>query len=90
MSNLSEGQLEQPGSMTTEQITVRMQEHQQRINIFVEQLTLRASLQGYTEQQYDDLLTLVQKVLIYIEEVPVASEWAERRNALMIEIREKL
>lgn len=78
------------GSMTISEITARMQEHQQHINLFVEQLTLRASLQGYTEQQQDELLTLMQEALMYIEEVPAASEWIERRNDLMVKLREKL
>ena len=86
----AEGQQKRPGSMTTGQIMTGIQEHQQHINIFLEQLSLRASLQGYTEQQQDELLTVVQEVLTYIEEVPVTSEWIERRNALILKLREKL
>ena len=83
-------QHKQIGSMTTGQIMAGIQEHQQQINLLLEQLSLRASLQGYTEQQQDELLTVVQEVLSYIEEVPVALEWAERRNALIVKLREKL
>ncbi len=76
--------------MTTDQLMAGIQEHQQQINLFLEQLSLRSSLQGYTEQQQDELLTLVQKALMYIEEVPVGLEWIDRRNELIAKIREKL
>lgn len=90
MSNEPEGQPEQLGSMTTDQITARMQDHQQHINIFLDHLILRASIQGYTEQQHDELLTLVQEAVTYLEEVPVPLEWRDRRNELIMKLREKL
>ncbi len=86
----AERQQKYPGSMTTDQLMAGIQEHQQQINLFLEQLSLRSSLQGYTEQQQDELLTLVQKALMYIEEVPVGLEWIDRRNELIAKIREKL
>ena len=78
------------GNMTTSEIMAGIQEHQQQINLFLEHLTLPPNIQGYTEQQQDELLTLMQEALMYIEEVPVASEWIERRNNLIVKLRENL
>ncbi len=90
MSNESETQPKQPGSMTTEQITARILEHQRQVNVYVEHLTLRASLQGYTEQLHDELLTLVQEALTYLEEAPAPLELRDRQDALIVKLREKL
>ncbi len=76
--------------MTIEQITDCMKENQRQITTLLDQLTLRASIQSYTEQQYDELLTLVQEALTYIEEVPVSLEWVERRNELIAKLNKKL
>ena len=90
MHDEGETQPKRPGSMTTDQITARIHEHQRQINEYVEQLVLRACLQGYTEQQQDELLTLVQEVITYIQEVPVPLEWVERRNTLLAKLCEKV
>ena len=90
MNDEVEIQPKQLGSMTTNQITARMNEHQRQMNEYVEQLVLRASLQGYTERQHDELLTLIQEVVTYIQEVPVPLEWVERRNELLAKLCEKV
>lgn len=76
--------------MTTEQIMARMRENEHQVHVFLDQLIIRASIQDYTERQYDELLTLVQEALTYIEEIPVPLEWAERRNELIATLRKKL
>lgn len=90
MNDEVETQPKQLGSMTTDQITAHINEHQRQMNEYVEQLVLRACLQGYTEQQQDELLTLVQEVITYMEEVPVPLEWVERRNELLAKLCEKV
>ena len=90
MNDDEEVQRRQLESMTTEQITVRMKENQRQINIFLDQLITRASLQNYTEQQYNELLRLIQECLTYIEGVPATLEWVGRRNELLARLRKKL
>ncbi len=90
MNDEVETQPKQLGSMTTDQITAHIQEHQRQINEYVEQLVLRACLQGYTEQQQDELLTLVQEVVTYIEEVPIPPEWVDRRDEIITKLQNKL
>ena len=80
----------QPGSMTTKELMATIQEHQRQIERFLEQLSLRASLQGYTEQQHDEALTLIQKVLLFLEAVPVPPERVEKQNELIAQLREEL
>ena len=86
----NEVQRRQLESMTTTEITARMQENQQANNTFLEQLVMRASLQAYTEQQCDELLTLVQECMTYIEEIPAPLQWVGTRNELLARIKKKL
>jgi hypothetical protein len=90
MSNEAELRPKQLGSMTTGEIMTRIQTLQQQIDMCLDQLTLRASLQGYTEQLHDELLTLLQEALTYLKEAPVPSGWIDRRNELVRKLREKL
>jgi ribosome maturation protein Sdo1 len=86
----AEQQHKQPGSMTTNELMRAIQEHQHQIERFLEQLSLRASLQGYTEQQHDEALTLIQKVLLFLEAIPVPPERVEKQNELIAQLREEL
>jgi hypothetical protein len=90
MTDEGETQPKRLGSMTTDQITAHINEHQRQMNEYVEQLVLRACLQRYTEQQQDELLTLVQEVVAYIEEVPIPLEWVDRRNEIITKLQDKL
>ena len=91
MSNDEEFQRRQLESMTTTEITARMEENQREQNTFLEQLVTRSSLQEYTERQCDELLALVQEALTFIEGVsPLPLEWVGRRNELIVKLRKKL
>jgi transposase len=94
MSSTAELQRKQMEQMTTEQISISIQQNQREINTFLEHLFTRAHVQEYTEQQHEELLALLQEAQELIEEVPVdekrATEWAEKRRALMGKIQRKL
>ena len=94
MSSIAELQRKQLEQMTTEQISISIQQNQREINTFLEQLFTRAHVQEYTEQQHEELLVLLQEVLEFIEEVPVDEkrvvEWAEKRRMLTNKIQRKL
>ncbi len=94
MSSIAELQRKQLEQMTTEQISISIQQNQRKINTFLEQLFTRAHVQEYTEQQHEELLVLLQEALDFIEEVPVdekrVAEWTGKRRALMDKIQRKL
>jgi queuine/archaeosine tRNA-ribosyltransferase len=94
MSTIAELQRKQLEKMTTEQISIHIQQIQQELNTFLDQLFTRAHVQEYTEQQYEESLLLLQEALAFIEEVPVderdVSEWAGKRKKLMDQIQKKL
>lgn len=69
---------------------LRYKESQRQITVFLDQLILRASVQSYTEQQHDELLTLIEEALTYIEEVPVTPEWVGRRDELLVRLKRKV
>ncbi len=77
--------------MSTEQIAARMQQSQEELDMFLGQLFVRASIQEYTEQQYDGLVTLLQEALTFLEELsPLPLEWGERRNKLMDKLKKEI
>ena len=91
MRNEEEVQRHQLERMTTTEIAARIEEHQEEMSTFIEQLVTRSMLQEYTEQQYDELLTLLQECLTFLEEVsPLPLQWIERRNELLASIKKKL
>ena len=91
MSEEEEVQRRQLESMTTEQIRARIKGNQGEINTFIEQLMTRAALQAYTEQQCDELLTLVQEALEFVEGVsPLPLEWVGMRNELLAKLKRKV
>ena len=90
MANDEEMQRKQLEEMTTEQLTARMQRNEHDNKKCVEQLVIRATVQGYTEQQYNELLTLVQEALPLLEEISGVPEWVERRDELLVQFRKKL
>lgn len=90
MSTNAELQRKQLESMTTEQISLRIEQSQCEMNMFMEQLVTRASLQGYAEQQYDVLLALLQELLAFIGKVPMTQEWGERRDELVSKVEKKI
>jgi DNA polymerase sigma len=83
-------QQKQLEDMTTEQIEARIQHNQHENKKLIEQLANRAAVQEYTEQQYEELRTLLQEALLFLEEVPLTSETLERQGKLMSKIRKKL
>ena len=91
MSDEEEVQRQQLESMSTEQIRARIKESQGEINTFIEQLLTRAMVQAYTEQQYNELLTLIQEAVIFVEGVsPLPLEWIGKRNELLAKLKRKL
>ena len=90
MSDDEEVQRQQLEGMTTEQITARIRENRREMNTFIDQLAIRAHVQEYTEQQYNELLTLLQESLTYIEGAPSTLEWVGRRNELLARLKKKL
>lgn len=50
----------------------------------MEQLVIYATVQEYTEQQYNELLILVEEALPLLEEISGAPEWVERRDELLV------
>ena len=91
MSDDEDVQRQQLESMTTEEITAHIQENQREINIFIQQLASRAYVQQYTEQQYNELLTLLQESLTFIEGLsPFPLEWIGRRNELIVKLKRKV
>ncbi len=94
MSSSIEVQHKQLDRMSTEEISTRIQQSQREIDILLEQLFTRAQVQGYTEQQYDELLVLLQEAMAFIEAVPVDErrllEWTERRSALLEKLNRKI
>ncbi|MBA2679745.1 MAG: hypothetical protein H0U76_15270 [Ktedonobacteraceae bacterium] len=90
MSSNAESQRKQLEGMTTEQISLRIEQGQGEIDMFIEQLVTRASLQGDAERQYDELLALLQESLAFLGKVPMPQEWEERRNELVSKIEKKI
>ena len=94
MSSNTEAYSKPLDQMSTEHISMRIQQKQREINIFLEHILTRAQVQEYTEQQYGELLVLLQEASEFIEEVPVDEkcilEWTEKRRSLMKKIQKKL
>ena len=82
-------QQKQLEDLTTEQIEARIQQIQQKNQKLIEQLSNRAAVQEYTEQQYEEQRTLLQEAFSFLEEVSISSEWVGRRNELLNKLRKK-
>jgi hypothetical protein len=77
--------------MTPEQLSAHIQHRQQEITQFVDQLVSHAALQTYADQQYDELLVLLEEALTVLEGIsPFPLEWMEKRNALIAKIKRKV
>ncbi len=50
-------------------------------------LTNRAATQEYTERQYYEVSLRLQEVIAFLEEVPIPSEWTERKNQLLADLK---
>ena len=90
MSEHAEKVQQQLDRMTVRQIRQSIQRNQEEMDILLEQLFARASVQGYTEQQYNELLALHQEVVSFLEAVPVTPEWEERRDELLARLSQQL
>ncbi len=91
MSDDAEVQRKQLEGMTIEQLVARIQQNQYENKKFIEQLVIHATVQDYTEQQYNELLILLQEALTFLEELSsLPLEWVERRNELLVKLRKKL
>ena len=53
-------------------------------------LNNRAAVQEYTERQYYDVRMRLQEAITFLEEVPIPSEWTERRNEVLSNLKMKI
>lgn len=90
MSNDAEVQQKQLEGMTAGQLEARITQNLYESQRFIEHLVNRATVQEYTEQQYEEQRTLLQEAHIFIERVPVTPELVEMRNELLGKLKRKL
>ncbi len=63
---------------------------QTEIDVRLDVLNNRAAAQEYTERQYYEVRMRLQEAIAFLEEVPIPSEWTERRNELLATLKRKL
>jgi hypothetical protein len=69
--------------MSTEQISGRVKQNQHEIDMFLEQIFTRASLQEYSENQYNELVELLKEAKSIITECTVPQDLEEKRREWM-------
>lgn len=93
MKDAAEVQRLQLEGMTTEQLSVRIQQNQQEIETFLGQLVIRAQTQEYTEDYSTDVLLLLQEALQLLVKVPrgtVPSEWMAERDQFVEKVTQRI
>lgn len=80
--------------MTTRQILTAIQDNQEICATYFQELSVRARLLEYTEQQYADLCAVVKTWLKLVNQLPiggpVSEAWLQERDALAVQARRLL
>ncbi len=89
--NDTEVQRVQLEGMSTEQLLTRVKQTWSEMNMFLDELFVRDSVQDYTEQQYNELFALSQEILRFLEALsPFPLEWVGKRNELIGKLKQKV
>jgi hypothetical protein len=60
------------------------------IDVRLDVLNNRATIQEYTERQYYEVRMRLQEAVAFLEEVPISLEWTERKNQLLAELKKEV